>query len=213
VDGLGVRYIVVGDDLRFGHDREGDFNLIREYSSRFGYQVMHIDTLGVDGERVSSTRIRELLCDADFAGAEELLGKPYSISGKVVYGQQYGRRIGVPTANLELHRYRSALNGVYAVEVLGLGGVAIPGVANVGTRPTVGDRIKAILEVHMLDFDRDIYGKSIEVVFRHKIRDERKFDSFDELKQNIARDVETGRRFFGLPHRAAESEALQSDQS
>lgn len=196
VVGLGVKYIVVGDDLRFGRDRQGDYHLIKAYGEQSGYEVMHTDTLGLDGERVSSTRIREALEAADFELVEELLGRPYSISGKVIYGQQYGRQIGVPTANLELHRFRAPLAGVYAVEVIGLSPDVLYGVANVGTRPTVGDLTKAILEVHLLNFDRDIYGRTIEVVFRHKIRDERKFDSLDDLQANINADIETGRQFF-----------------
>jgi riboflavin kinase/FMN adenylyltransferase len=173
---------------------------------------MHTDTLGVDGHRVSSTRIRKALEAADFVAAEEMLGSPYSISGKVIYGKQYGRQIGVPTANLELHRFRAPLSGVYAVEVAGLGDKLLHGVSNVGTRPTVGDRIKAILEVHLLDFQRDIYGKPLEVIFREKIRDQRKFDSLEELKQNIERDIRSGREIFQLSTPGAETAADHSEQ-
>ncbi len=198
VGGLAVKYIVVGDDLRFGRDRQGDYHLIKDYSADGGYEVMHTDTLGVDGERVSSTRIREALEASDFSLAEELLGRPYSITGKVIYGQQYGRQIGVPTANLELHRLRAPLTGVYTVEVLGVTDQPLPGVANVGTRPTVGDLTKAILEVHLLDFDEDIYGRRIEVIFRHKIREEKKFSSLEDLTANISADIDSGRHYFGI---------------
>ena len=198
VDGLGARYIVVGDDLRFGHDREGDFALVQEQGERYGYETMHTATLGISGTRVSSTRIREALENADFAQAEELLGRPYSITGKVVYGDQRGRGLGAPTANMELHRLRAPLSGVYVVEVAGIADGALPGVANVGTRPTIGDSIRANLEVHVLDYDGQLYGKSLTVTFREKIRDEQKFESLDELQQQIHKDIAYGREFFKL---------------
>ena len=145
---------------------------------------------------MSSTRIREALEDADFELAQELLGRPYAISGKVIYGDQRGRQLGVPTANLLLHRLRAPLSGVYAVQVHGLAESPVAGVANVGTRPTVGEGFRANLEVHLLDFERDIYGAHISVSFHHKIREERKFDSLDELAQQIDRDIALGRDFF-----------------
>ncbi len=197
VEGLGVRYIVVGDDLRFGHDREGDFEMMRKHGNEHGYETMHTATLGFSGTRVSSTRIRQALADADFALAEELLGRPYSITGKVVYGKQLGRSLGSPTANMELHRLRAPLSGVYLVEVTGLDEQALPGVANVGTRPTVDDSIRANLEVHLLEFDRDIYGKTITVTFLEKVREEEKFDSIELLAEQIQRDIARGREFFG----------------
>ncbi len=198
VDGLGMRYIVVGDDLHFGRGREGDYEMLQGMAERYGYYAMHTDTLGLEGDRVSSTRIRSALESSEFELAEELLGRPYSISGRVVHGQQLGRTLGVPTANLRLHNYRIAISGVYAVEVRGLDKESYYGVANVGTRPTLGHSIKAILEVFLLDFDQLIYGKTIEVIFRKKIRDEKKFSSLDELKENIHNDIETGRQYFGL---------------
>lgn len=198
VDGLGMRYIVVGDDLRFGRGRKGDFEMLHGMAERYGYYAMHTDTLGLEGDRVSSTRIRTALENSEFKLAEELLGRPYSISGRVVYGQQLGGTLDVPTANLRLYSYRVAMSGVYAVEVRGLGQDSYYGVANVGTRPTLGHSIKAILEVHLLDFDQRIYGRTIEVIFRKKIRDEKKFDSLDELKKNIHKDINTGRQYFGI---------------
>lgn len=198
VEGLGVRYVVVGDDLRFGHDREGDFWLMKQQGERYGYETMHTATLGYSGTRVSSTRIREALENADFMLVEQLLGRPYTISGKVVYGNQLGRQLGVPTANLKLYRLRAPLSGVYAVQVRGLGEAPLPGVANVGTRPTLGDSIKAILEVHLLDFGGDIYGSHISVSFHHKIREEEKFESLDELKQQLQKDIARGRELFEL---------------
>jgi riboflavin kinase/FMN adenylyltransferase len=201
VDGLGARYIVVGDDLRFGRNREGGFELVQALAAKHGYQCMHTATLDLDGDRVSSTRIREALLAADFELAEKLLGRPYSMSGKVVYGDQRGRLLGAPTANLSLHRLRSPLTGVFAVEVSGVsagtGGGADaraangmwPGVANVGIRPTVAEQFRANLEVHLLDFQGDLYGKRLTVVFRSKLRDEQKFDSLDALQKQIHEDI------------------------
>ena len=196
VSGLGVRYVVLGDDFRFGNDREGDLEFIRQQGPRYGYEARPTPTLSMDGERVSSTRIREALEQADFAEAARLLGRPYSISGKVVYGRQLGQTLGTPTANLELRRLRAPLNGVYAVQVSGAGLEGALGVANVGVRPTVDDSIKANLEVHLLDREIGLYGQHIEVTFRHKLREEKKFGSVDELRENIARDIENTRAWF-----------------
>lgn len=199
VEGLGIRYIIAGDDLRFGHDREGNYQFLTEAGQTWGFEVASTGTCAIDGERVSSTRVRAALEAGDFALAERLLGRPYSISGKVVYGQQLGRTLAAPTANLRLHRLRAAMSGVYAVEVSGLHDEHVPGVANVGTRPTVDDSVKAILEVHLLDFDRMIYGRHIQVYFRQKLRDEHKFSSLDALREQIRRDIASARACFGLP--------------
>jgi len=196
VAGLGVKYVVLGDDFRFGADRQGDIEFIQEQGRRYDYQAGPTPTFEVDGERVSSTRIRQALECADFATAEVLLGRPYSISGRVIYGRQLGRTIGTPTANLELRRLRAPLSGVYAVEVNGGGLEGVHGVANVGVRPTVDDSIKANLEVHLIDREVDLYGRHIEVTFRRKLRDEKKFASVDELKDNIARDIEDATAWF-----------------
>ncbi|MBT4519194.1 MAG: bifunctional riboflavin kinase/FAD synthetase [Halieaceae bacterium] len=197
VEGLGVDYIVLGDDFRFGMDRKGDLALVREQGLRYGYEAVPTPTRSFSGDRVSSTRIREALADADFELAGALLGRPYSMSGKVVYGRQLGREIGAPTANLGLHRLKAPLSGVYVVEVSGAGLNRAQGVANVGTRPTVDDGTRANLEVHLLDRELDLYGERLEVVFRHKLREEKKFDSVDELKTNIARDFERARAWIG----------------
>ena len=197
VHGLGAQYIVLGDDFRFGNDREGDLKLMQQQGERYGFEAVPTPTHSFEQERVSSTRIRQALAGANFAQAEKLLGRPYVISGKVVYGRQLGRTLGSPTANLELHRLRAPLSGVYAVTVSGAGLENAPGVANVGTRPTVNDSIKANLEVHLLDWDKNIYGRGIEVTFCHKLREEQKFDSLDELRQNIERDIQRARAWFG----------------
>lgn len=199
-EGLGAQYIVVGDDLRFGRDRAGDFQLLKKLGNDFGFDVAATQTITESTERVSSTRIRQALQNSDFALAEQLLGRPYAITGRVVIGQQLGRTLGVPTANLQLRRIRSPLNGVYAVEVTGIDNCLLPAVANVGTRPTIGDLPKAILEVHLLDFQDNLYNRTLSVIFRHKLRDEQKFTSIDELKTNIERDIKNARDYFGISH-------------
>jgi riboflavin kinase/FMN adenylyltransferase len=196
VGGRGVRYIVLGDDFRFGNDRQGDVRFIQKQGEVYGYRAEPTPTLAWQGERVSSTRIREALEAAEFARAEQMLGRPYSISGKVIYGRQLGQTIGTPTANLELRRLRAPLSGVYAVKVSGAGLQGVMGVANVGVRPTVNDSIKANLEVHLIDRQITLYGQHIEVSFLHKLREEKKFASVDELKANIARDIESTRAWF-----------------
>jgi riboflavin kinase/FMN adenylyltransferase len=204
VEGLGARYIVVGDDLHFGKNRAGDFAFLQEAGARFGFDVVATQSVVEDGERISSTRIRAALEQSDFALAEDLLGRPYSISGRVMFGQQLGRTIGVPTANLNLRRLRAPLSGVYAVEITGaveINGASphvLRGVANVGTRPTIGDLTKAILEVHIFDFSGNLYHRNISVVFRKKLRDEIKFDSLDQLKRQIESDMAAGRDYFRI---------------
>jgi riboflavin kinase/FMN adenylyltransferase len=196
VEGLGVRYVALGDDFRFGADRQGDFEFVKQRGELLGFDCRSLNTLTSGGERVSSTRVREVLAEGDFALAELLLGRPYEISGRVVYGRQLGRQMGAPTANVELHRLRSPLSGVFAVEVTGAGLDRAPAVANVGTRPTVNDSIRANLEVHLLDRDINLYGQRIVVRFRHKLREEKKFGSLDELKENIKRDIDTTAAWF-----------------
>ena len=198
IEGLGARHLVVGDDVHFGYGREGNIELLRDWGARFGFTVGATSTVVLQGERVSSTRLRALLSEGEFGAAERLLGRPYSMAGKVVVGKRLGATIGVPTANLELRRLRAPLAGVYAVEVRGLGPRPLPGVANVGTRPTVDDGTKANLEVHILDFGQNIYRRTIDVVFRKRIREERRFGSLDELKARIAVDIGVAREFFGI---------------
>ena len=194
---LGMKHMIVGDDLRFGHARRGDFALLEKMGRDLGFGVSATHTLAIDGERASSTRIRHTLESGDFALAEELLGRPYAMTGKVVYGQQLGRTINVPTANLQLHRIKSPMAGVYAVQAqLKNDDRVINGVANVGTRPTVGDNLTAILEAHLLDFDENIYNKTLTVTFRDKLRDEKKFASLELLKKAIYQDIENAKDYF-----------------
>ncbi|MGB1905912.1 MAG: riboflavin biosynthesis protein RibF, partial [Spongiibacter sp.] len=188
----------VGDDLRFGRNRSGDFELLRKFGRRDGFEVTDTQTLELGGERISSTRIREVLANSDFALAERLLGRPYSMSGRVIVGQQLGRTIGAPTANIQLRRPTSPLAGVYAVEVDGVADKPVPGVANIGVRPTIGDLNKAIMEVHLLNFNGDLYRRNLRVVFRAKLRNEIKFDGVDALRAQIARDIEQAKQIFSI---------------
>ena len=197
VDGLGVKQLIVGDDFRFGCDRSGNFEMLVEMGRVLDFNVQDTKTIEVDGERVSSTLIRNLLEQADFGQVRKLLGRNFAIKGRVFYGQQLGRELGFPTANMQLNRYRAPLSGVYAVlvEIEGLNG-KFQGAANVGVRPTVGDLLKPILEVHLLDFDKDIYGKRINIEFLHKIRDEQKFTTVDNLLAYIQQDVSKIKQWF-----------------
>ncbi|MBD8162268.1 bifunctional riboflavin kinase/FAD synthetase [Erwinia persicina] len=197
VEKLDVRFLAVGDDFRFGAGRQGDFLLLQNAGVEYGFDVISTQTFCDDGKRISSTAVRQALAEDDLALASALLGRPFSISGRVVHGDALGRTIGFPTANLPLKRTVSPVKGVYAVEVLGLGEQPLPGVANIGTRPTVAG-LRQQLEVHLLDVTMNLYGRHIEVVLRDKIRNEQRFASLDALKEQIANDVVTARTFFGL---------------
>jgi len=195
VDGLGIRHLFVGDDFRFGRERKGDFRLLEAMGREQGFAVEDLHTITHGDERVSSTRIREALARGEFELARHLLGRPYRICGRIGHGDKRGRSIGYPTANLNLHRRVSPLRGVYAVMVGGLADRLWPGVANVGNRPTVDGGTKYLLEVHLFDFEGDIYGRHAEVEFRLKLRDEKRFGSFEELKTQIDRDVVAAREY------------------
>lgn len=194
---LGVRYLAVGDDFRFGTGRQGDFLLLQTAGREFGFDVIITHTFSEGGVRVSSTAIRQALADDNLTLAEQLLGHPFALSGRVVHGDALGRTIGFPTANLPLHRQVSPIKGVFAVEVTGVDFTPLPGVANIGTRPTVAGQ-RAQLEVHLLDVSMNLYGRHINVVLRKKIRNEQRFSSLEELKTQIAKDAMTARTFFGL---------------
>lgn len=196
VEKLGVQYLVIGDDFRFGQGREGDFEFLQRCGVRWGFGVSNTVTHERDGERVSSTRIRQALACGDFTLAAQLLGKPYDITGHVVYGKQLGTQLGLPTANVELKRFRSPLNGVFAVRASLPGSPNLLGVANIGVRPTVDQGNRVLLEVHLLDFNRMIYGQMLTVTFCQKIRQEQRFESLDALKQQIKYDIEQARVFF-----------------
>lgn len=199
VEGLQARYLVVGDDFRFGYQRQGDFATLQTAGVRHGFQVANMHTFSVDNVRVSSTRIREALSAGDFATADKLLGRPYRMSGRVAHGDKRGRELGFATANIHLHRQTAPLQGIFAVEVFGLDKEPLAGVASVGTRPTF-DGARCLLEVYLLDFSQDIYGRYVQVEFLHKLRDELRFDSSDGLKLQMQKDCEQAREFFKLYH-------------
>jgi len=198
VEGLDVRHLYVGDDFRFGRERAGDFALLRRAGEAHGFGVESLETVCHQDCRISSTRIREALVAGDLATAAACLGRPYGICGRVAHGDKRGRTIGFPTLNIYLHRRTSPLHGVFAVRVHGLGEAAVPGVANVGSRPTVSGDPDYRLEVHLFDFDREVYGAHVRVEFEAHIRPERRFDSFEALKEQIARDAARARELLGL---------------
>ena len=188
VEGLGARYIALGDDFRFGNSREGDYDYVQRLAAKFNYEVQPTGTLEIADVRVSSTRIRAALDAGYFDDAARLLGRPFELAGRVQHGQKLGRQLDAPTANIALHRIRSPLQGVYAVSVWGGGLEGAQGVANVGVRPTLGERLEATLEVHVLQGSPDLYGERLTVRFRHKLREEQKFPSLEALKAGIKAD-------------------------
>lgn len=200
IEKLGVRFLLVGDDFRFGLERHGDYTLLKQFGRQYGFEVINSESFCEGDRRISSTTVRLALQQADLARAEMLLGYPYSISGRVVHGDGMGKTFGFPTANLPLKRLVVPVSGVYVVEVYGLGTTVLPGVANIGTRPTMGG-VRQQLEVHLLGTSMDLYGCHIDVVLRAKLRDEQCFDSLEALKQQISNDVMAARDFFGLTAR------------
>lgn len=191
---LKVRYLSVGDDFRFGAKRAGDYHTLQEAGKTFDFTVEESHTHSFEQDRISSSLIRELLQKDKLALVEKLLGKPYSIAGRVAHGNKLGRTIGFPTANIMLNRLVVPIHGVYAVQVETKTGV-FQGIANVGNRPTINGT-KPLLEVHIFDFNQSIYGEAIEVSFVKKLRDEVKFSNFEALKQQIEKDKQQAVEFF-----------------
>ena len=192
---LNVKFLSIGDDFKFGAKRLGNFAMLQEAGKQFGFEVEDSRTFCLDELRISSTAIREALAKDDLQHAQNLLGKPYRILGRVIHGNKLGRTIGFPTANVRLHRQVNPVKGVYAVKVRLKSGEIFNGVANMGKRPTINGTIQ-LLEVHLFDFSENIYGQMVEVEFCHKIRDEIKFPSFEALKAQIKQDVKTAKAFF-----------------
>ncbi len=192
---LGVRYLVVGDDFRFGHRRTGDFAMLLEAGRQHGFEVADNHSYVLDGERVSSTRVRRALGQGDLELAARLLGRPYDMCGRVAHGDRRGRTIGFPTANIHLHRRVTPVYGVYAVLLSSPDLRPWPSIANVGRRPTVqGTREQ--LEVHLLDYRGDLYGQHAKVDFLHYLRPEQRFESLDALQRQIQRDEQAARAYF-----------------
>lgn len=199
IDRLAVREVWVGGDFRFGHKRAGDIALLQRMGAELGFAACPMPAVQLDGMRVSASRIRALLAAGEFAGAQPLLGRSFVIDGKVEYGKQLGRTLGYPTANLHLHRRVSPILGIFAVRVgLGEGECSWPGVASLGVRPTVNQVSQPLLEVHLFDFDGDLYGQRMAVEFVAKLRDEQKFDGLELLKAQMVLDARMAREVLGM---------------
>ncbi len=193
---MGVKHLIVGDDFKFGYQRQGDFALLKHRGSELGFSVEDTKTVALDGERVSSSRVRQALAAGDMRQAAYMLERPYAVIGRVQHGEKIGRQIGFPTANLSWQRPKPPLCGVYAVKVL-IDGQYYQAVANCGRKPTIGERHE-LIEVHVFDWHGDLYGKRIRVEFVDFIRNEQKFDSLDALKQQIERDCEQAKQRLSL---------------
>ncbi len=206
VRGLGARYVLVGDDFRFGAKRAGDYAMLDAAGVQRGFDVARMQSYEVHGLRVSSSAVREALARGDMAAAATLLGRPYSISGHVVHGRKLGRDLGFRTLNLRFHHPNPAALGIFAVQVHGLAEAALPGVASLGRRPTVDDSGRVLLEVHCLEWPAALgaegaYGKIVRVELLHKLRDEARYDGLDALTAAIRKDVEDARAFLAAAQR------------
>lgn len=189
IKNLQAQYVIVGDDFCFGQNRQGNTTLLQHYADKSSFQLRCMPTYVINDQRVSSTAVRQALSNSDFNLAQLLLGRPYAIKGRVVHGNQLARQLGFPTANIHLNRKKPALHGVYLVKIKGNTlSHDYWGIANIGMRPTIAGNT-AILEVNLFDFNQDIYGHCLEIVFVNKIRDEIKFDSLKALQAQIAQDV------------------------
>jgi riboflavin kinase / FMN adenylyltransferase len=194
--GLGTRYLLVGDDFRFGTKRAGDYAFLDAAGKAQGFDAARMNAYEVSGLRVSSSAVRDALARSDFAHARELLGRPYMLSGHVTHGKKLGRELGFPTLNLRFAHARAAIAGIFVVQVHGLGGPPLPAVASFGVRPAIEDDNRVLLEVHLLGWQGDAYGKIVRVEFLHKLRDEAKYDGLDALAAAIAQDSADARAYF-----------------
>jgi riboflavin kinase/FMN adenylyltransferase len=201
---LRVKHLIIGDDFRFGAGRRGDFAMLRQSGERFGFAVDAMGCVMLDAERASSSAVRDALAAGRMEHAARLLGRSYSIDGRVVHGEKMGRQLGFATANIRIKHDRPPLTGVFAVEVHGLPDGPHHGVANLGIRPSANQVARPLLEIHLFDFARDIYGTHLNVRFVHKIRDEARFPNLEALKAQIMRDADAARKFFH--HRDTEAQ-------
>lgn len=195
VDKMAVRHLIVGDDFRFGNKRRGDLQLLELSAREFGFQVECSQTCEVDGQRVSSSAVRKALADGNLSLAERLLGRPYSICGRIVHGDKRGRSLGYPTINISMHRHRSPVSGIFAARIHGLGENVHNAVTAIGTRP-VFNGVNVRLEAYILDFDTDVYGNHVCVELLYRLRPELDFATVDELKIRMDKDVNEARQYF-----------------
>jgi len=191
-----ARWVMIGQDFRYGAGRRGDVASLKAAGARLGYEVHVLPAAELDGARVSSTRVREALAAADFPKAARLLGRPYAICGRVVHGRKRGRDMGFPTANVRLSRPRAAVSGIFAVRCIGVATRGLEGVASLGINPALQDGGPATLEAYLFDFSGDLYGRRISLEFVKKLRDEAHFASLDELAAQIRRDCDAAREIF-----------------
>jgi len=195
-DDLHAKYVLIGDDFRFGSGRSGDFALMRQIGAQRGFEVAAVHSVLHDSVRISSTAIRAALAAGKLDVARDYLGRPYSISGRVVHGDGMGRKLGFPTANVQMKHNLPPLTGIYVVEAHSDGIGVLQGVASLGVRPTVHHDARHVLEVHLFEFAQQIYGKHLRVEFLHKLRDEEKYPNLEALTQQIARDVNNAKQWF-----------------
>jgi riboflavin kinase/FMN adenylyltransferase len=196
VQGLHVKWLMVGEDFCYGSRRAGTLQTLIEAGKQYGFHVEALPAVTNDGSRISSSAVRAALAQSDFPLAAQLLGHPYAISGHVVHGKKLGRTIGFPTLNLRIAHKRPAIAGIFAVQVHGLADTPLPGVASFGVRPTIEDSGRILLETYVFDFNRQCYGELVRVEFLKKLRDEQKYDDLPALTDAIARDVDNARAYF-----------------
>ncbi|MCC7487855.1 MAG: bifunctional riboflavin kinase/FAD synthetase [Burkholderiales bacterium] len=194
--GLAARWVLVGDDFRFGARRAGSLAMLRQHAPRWGFEVAALPSVTLEGERVSSTALREALAAGELDRARRLAGRSYSISGRVVRGDGLGRKLGFPTANVQMKHNRPPLTGIFAVTLSGAAQAPLPAVASLGVRPTVKEQGAPVLEVHVPDFAASIYGRHVRVEFLKKLRDEEKYADLATLTRQIALDVEHAKDYF-----------------
>ena len=195
IDTIGIKQIIIGQDFRFGKGRAGNFGLLKEFADKYKFEVKSVPSVNLEGVKISSSQIRDKIKQGNFDSIKKILGREYSIIGKVIHGQKLGTKLGFATANIALKHNKNILRGVFCTEVL-VKNKIYPSVTNIGIRPTIDKISNPVIEVHILDFNDTIYGQTIEVYFKSKVRDEQKFKNVDELISQIKKDILYARNFF-----------------